>query len=147
MAVDAGAGVPAAVGLQAVIDGDEDFVLPLVTVEVGGDIDGERGIAVAVLTDFLAVDEDLSPLIDAFEMELHKFAGRGLEGLAVLAGAALEPAASGAGGACGGVGGVVDIPVVGQTDTLGLSVTGKLPAVVEQPGGLGLEADIKTHTD
>ena len=100
-----------------------------------------------VLTGFVAVDEHLRLLVDAFEMELHKFAGRGLEGLAVLAGAALEPAAASAGGACGGVGGVVDVPVMGKTDALGLSVTGELPAVVEQPGGLGLEADTKTHTD
>ena len=98
VAVDAGTAVPTAVGLFGVIDLDQHLVRR-VLMQIGCDVDGEGGIAVGVLSGLLAVDEDLSLLIDTLEVESDDFAVGRLEHLPVFALAAGIPAAASARGA------------------------------------------------
>ena len=85
-----------------------------------------------MLTSLLSVHEHLGSLIDAFEEEFHHLARRSFEQLAILAFAALEPAAAGSGGTCLRVGCVEDVPVVRQVDSSCFSIAGELPPAVEE---------------
>ena len=85
-----------------------------------------------MLSCFLAVDEDLGPLIDTLEMESDNLTLGGSELLAILALATLEPATASACSTSRRVGCIVDIPVVWKIYCDGFPVTGKLPAAVEE---------------
>ena len=132
MAVDAGATVPAAVGLQAVVDAHHHLVQPLVLIQEWCDIDGERRVAIGMLSCLLTVDEDRGTLVDALEVEAHQLTLWRGKLLAILAHPAGIPAAAGARGSVLGVRSSVDVPVVGQVDTDGLAVLGEHPVIVEQ---------------
>ncbi len=85
VAVDAGAAVPARIGLRAVVDEHADHILRA-NFQVGGQVDQEAGVAVGVERGQVAVNGDLGVHIHAFELQLHRATlpiRRDLEGLAV----------------------------------------------------------------
>ena len=131
MAVDARTRVPTAIGLLGVVHLHHDLVLSLLQ-QVGGDIKGEGGVAVGMLSCLLSVNEHGGMLIDAFEMEFHHFTFGGLEAFAVFTLTGLEPATTCARRTSGGVGSGVDVPVVGKVNTDGLAVLRELPIGVEE---------------
>ena len=107
-------------------------VLLLVFVQIGRDIDGKRCVAVTMLASLLSIDEDLGTLVDAFEVELHQLAIGRLEGLPILTLASRIPSSAGACSSRLGVRSAIDVPVVGQVNTNGLSFSGKLPSKVKE---------------
>ena len=96
VAVDAGAGVPAA-GRQPVLDLDDDGVLPT-ELGVAGQVEGERRVAVRMGAELDAVEPDGGVHVHAVEVDGDALAGEvpvDGEGLAVPAGAAGEVCAFG----------------------------------------------------
>ncbi len=150
VAVDAGAAVPAAVGLSGVIDADGEDV-GLAEDEFAGEVDVEAGVAVGVGGDLLAVEVESGALVDAFKFEGEVAMGEvcaGEEGVAVPGDAGGEEAAVAAHGVFG-VGVAFDAPVVGEGDgapggvvELGILGIGEVaevefPVVVDADAGAG----------
>ena len=70
VAVDAGAGIPARVGLGGVVGDHADRIfLPIF--QVRGEIHDEAGIAIRLRLDELVVDRDFGVHVHAFKLELH----------------------------------------------------------------------------
>ena len=85
VAVEAGTGVPARVGLGAVVGGDENLIVRAV-LQVGSEIDEEARVPVGVQGHQLPVDRDLGVHHHALELELHALTlplDGGVEALAV----------------------------------------------------------------
>src|SRR5215216_6957731 len=70
MPIDARATVPARVGLTAVVDAHDQYIL-LTVFEVGSQINDKAGVTIRMQCDQLTVDGYLSIPIDAFKLDLH----------------------------------------------------------------------------
>ena len=132
MTVDAGTAVPAAVGLFGVIDFYDNLVFAFFLIKIRCYINGERGVAIVMLSSLLAIHIDLGLLINALEEELDEIAIRRLECLAVLALACLEPSSASSRCSLARIGPFEDVPVVRQVNSLRFPIVSKLPAEVKQ---------------
>ena len=132
MTIDTRAAVPATVGLFRVVNLHHNLViLFLILVKIWSYIHGERCIAIVMLSGFLSINEYFGFLIHTLEMQFYQFALRGLECLAVFALASLEPSAASTSCSLSRIGTFEDIPIVRQIYTDGLTLVGKVPAVVK----------------
>ena len=132
MAVDARTAIPAAVRLFGIVDFYDNLIFAFVLIKIRCHIDGERCIAIVMLTRLLSVDIDLGFLIHALEVKFDYLIAGCFECLTILALASLEPSSAGARSTFACIGTFEDVPVVRQIHGLRRSIMCKLPAEVKQ---------------
>ena len=71
VAVDARTRVPATIRLFGIIHFYDNLIFALVFIKKLRHINGERRVAIVMLTSLLSIHKDLSLLIHTFEVELH----------------------------------------------------------------------------
>ena len=133
MAINARSTVPATVGLLAVVYLHHNLVcLLLILIQIFCHINGERRIAIMVLTGFLTINENFCFLIDSLEVHPDDFGIRRFECLPILALASLELSTARARSALARIWTFEDVPVMRQVNVFCLPVVSKLPAEVKQ---------------
>ena len=97
-----------------------------------------------MLPGFLSINEDLSLLIDALEIQLHHIGIRRLERLAIFAFTTRIPATASTRCTCCRIGRLVNVPIMRQIDGNGFTLTRKLPTIVEERLCLGYSSNTCT---